>query len=347
MNREQSKDAPSAERGVALVIALMSMALLTVLVLEFTTTMQVELRRTDSWLAGRRARSLAEAGVKLAAQLLELDARLSGSDTLKEPWATVLPPLATEAGTIFIRIEDEQRRLNLNRLASGVRSTDGQRFRRVLAELEIGEELAAGVADWIDRNDSVTASPPGAEVLWYAELDPPYVPRNSGLRSFAELALIKGFNPAALRALRPVTSVTGGSTSTVNINTVSPELLRLMDPRLDDDVVVASIVDRRKSAALANEDDLKAIEPLSSRLSVPRLRQLFRYSSDDFRVRATGESGGITRSVEAVLHREHGRVRITYWLARNGPNIVGADIAVSDSPAPFDLVAGTTNTGPR
>lgn len=321
------------ERGVALIIAMLAMSLLTILVLEFTTTMQVELRRTDSWLAGRRAESLARAGVSLAAALLELDYRMSGRDSLAEPWATLLPPLTTEAGTISFRIEDEQRRFNLNRLASGVRSSEGQTLRRLLTFLELPEDLAATLADWIDRNDSVTASPPGAENLWYSELEAPYETRASALRSFAELALIRGFDAETLRRLRPFTAAVDTTSSKVNINTVSPDLLRILDPRLDDDAVLAAILARREAISLGNEKDLQAIGPLAARLNVRDLRRLFRFNSDDFRVRSTGESAGVTRSVEALLRRESGRVRITYWLPRRGPNIVGSDVA-NEPPGP-------------
>jgi general secretion pathway protein K len=340
------KPRAEGERGVAMVIAVMAMALLTVLVMEFTTSMQIELRRTDHWLAARRADALAEAGVTLAAQLLELDERLSALDTLEEPWAAALPPLATDGGTIFLNIEDEQRRLNLNRLASGVRSSDGQTLRRLLAGLELPEDLAATLADWIDRNDSVTASPPGAETLWYAELEPPYTPRNAGLRSFAELALVKGFTPEVLRRLRPYAAVTDGASSTVNINTAPADLLRYLDPRLDDEVVLASILDRRALAPLGGEDDLQEIEVLAARLSVRDLRRLFRFSSSDFRVRSTGESDGITRSVEIVLRRERGRTRITYWLSRSGPNIVGADIAASSPPEAYGRLGAANLSNP-
>ena len=59
-----------AERGVALLVVLLAVALLTVAVLEFTYRSQVEYRRAVAWARVRQARLVAESGVAIAAEML-------------------------------------------------------------------------------------------------------------------------------------------------------------------------------------------------------------------------------------------------------------------------------------
>jgi general secretion pathway protein K len=329
---------PDGQRGVALIIALLAMSLLTVLVVEFTFSMRVDLARTHHWMAAKKANLLAETGIQLAAQLLALDERMSIADTNEDIWAKPFPALNTETGTILLRIEDENGRINLNRLASGARSLDGRRYSDLLLRLGLDEQLTGTLADWLDRNDVVTATPEGAEQDWYGELEPPYEPRNGPLYSFAELALVKGYDAAALRALRPFTAVLEGTEQTVNINTAPEDVLRALDPRLDDDSVINSILQRRESAAILREDDVMEIQPLATYIGANDVRRLFRYSSRSFRVRATGSSHDIMASVEAVLRRERGKIRIGYWLPRRGPNIIGADTPPGPGAADFRVL---------
>jgi type II secretory pathway component PulK len=65
------------ERGVALLVAVLATALLTVTVLEFTYSSQVAYRRTAHWLEAERARLAAESGVALAAEVLSFDGELA------------------------------------------------------------------------------------------------------------------------------------------------------------------------------------------------------------------------------------------------------------------------------
>lgn len=330
------------QRGVALIISLLALSLLTVLVVEFTFSMRVDLARTHHWMASKKAALLAHTGILLAAELLALDERMSNGDTNDEIWAKPFPALNTETGSIMLRIEDEYARLNLNRLAAGNRSLDGRRYTALLLELGLSEELGSTLADWLDRNDSTSSAPEGAETDYYAELSPPYEPRNGVLYSFAELALIKGYDREARRALRPFTTVMEGTESAVNINTAPPEVLRSLDPRLDNDAVIASILTRRDAAAIVNDEEVKAMDPLGSLINQGDIDRLFRYSSSLFRVRATGNSDGIMASVEAVLRRERGKVRIVYWLPRRGPNLVGADVPPGLGAADLGALGGLT-----
>ena len=65
------------ERGVALLIAVVATALLTITVFEFTYATQVGYRRTAHWLQAKRAKLAAESGITLATEVLSFDGQLA------------------------------------------------------------------------------------------------------------------------------------------------------------------------------------------------------------------------------------------------------------------------------
>jgi type II secretory pathway component PulK len=75
--RGKHREPRSDERGVALLVAVLATALLTVTVLEFTYSSQVAYRRAAHWLEAERARLAAESGVALAAEVLSFDGELA------------------------------------------------------------------------------------------------------------------------------------------------------------------------------------------------------------------------------------------------------------------------------
>ncbi len=319
----------AGERGAALLVTLLSIALLTVLVVEFTYSSQVDYRRASHWLKARRAALLAESGVTLATELLLLDGSLSTSDSLAEIWAQPFPPIVSDAGAIFVRIEDLSGRFDLNLLESGagLGRTALRRFQTILDSRGIAPDKAGALVDWIDRNRNVNVAPEGAEDFYYGTLTPPYLPRNGPLRSFSELALVRGFGPEELVALREVAAVLGGEEAAVNINTAPAAVLRTLDPRLEDERLVAALVARRDLAPFLSHDEIAEVEGMGA-FGKGRLRRMFTLASSHFRIRATGEVDGIYQSIEAVVHRRHGsEIEIQYWLPRRGPNIAGVDLS--------------------
>jgi general secretion pathway protein K len=81
--------ARKGERGVALLIAVLATALLTITVMELAYSTQVSYRRAAHWLEARRARLAAESGLALATEVLSFDGELADLVGGKEN----LPPL--------------------------------------------------------------------------------------------------------------------------------------------------------------------------------------------------------------------------------------------------------------
>ena len=316
--------ARNGERGVALVITLMAVALLTILVVQFTYEVQVDHRRAAHWLKARKAAGLAESGLVLAKVLLELDARAGKTDALTEPWALPFPPIeAPGGGLLAIRIDDEQGRYNINRLRSAS-AGETTRFARLLELAGVDPRLVAPLADWIDADSKVRFGPEGAEAPQYRDTVPPYAPRNAPMLTLRESVLVRGLGPRQLLELAKVAAVLPAGERRININTAPEKVLRALHPRMEDERLIGRLLERRARRAISGRADLESIPGLAE---VP-IASLVGYSSKYFRVRTVGSIDGIHRSLEALVTRENGKSRTVYRLERDVPTIAGVDTSV-------------------
>lgn len=140
----------------------------------------------------------------------------------------------TESGEVDIRITDEDARLNLN-----YASTDVLKRMFDLAGIPHDEtaEIIDSILDWRDPDTEHHVS--GAEDEYYEGLEPPYPAKNAFFDVPEELALVKGMKPEYF------SGVAGGSLfhslittfsrgNNININTVSKEVMKLLDVRPDE-----------------------------------------------------------------------------------------------------------------
>ena len=93
-----------------------------------------------------RAELLAEGGISAAKIALREDAGNNSFDTLDEVWSRPVPPIELGEGTIRVAVEDEERKINLNKLIlPNGNAPDDQKlavFRRLLEILEVNPALA-------------------------------------------------------------------------------------------------------------------------------------------------------------------------------------------------------------
>jgi general secretion pathway protein K len=179
-----------------------------------------------------QARRIAEAGIDWARAVLADDASVNQFDHGKEMWAMRLPAIPVEGGEVQGTIIDQQGLLNLNNLAlNGAASApDLARLQRLLAALELPQELGGALADWMDANIEVTAN--GAEDEYYMNLPKPYRCANRPLSDIGELVWVKGFDAGSIKRLQPFVSVLPESGTLVNLNFAPPEVLMAMLPGL-------------------------------------------------------------------------------------------------------------------
>lgn len=223
------------QRGVAIilamgVVALAAMAATAVMVAHSAWARQVELARDHA-----QARALADAGIDWARAVLHDDRRLGAVDHPGEPWALRLPPMPVENGELTGHIEDQQGLFNLNNLVRDGKTDAVQlaAFRRLLVLLDLPEELAAALADWLDADD-IAQPQGGAEDAHYLALQPPHRAANRALLDIAELAQVRGFTLEARVRLRPFVAALPRATP-LNVNSAPPEVLAAVLEGLDID----------------------------------------------------------------------------------------------------------------
>ncbi len=109
--------ARGTQRGVAVLTAMLVVAIGTIIAVNLMWQATLDLRRTESALAADQGLMFMQGAEAWAADILRQDQVDSpSSDNLSEPWATQLPPLPVDGGTIIGKLEDLQGRFNLNNL---------------------------------------------------------------------------------------------------------------------------------------------------------------------------------------------------------------------------------------
>ena len=220
-------------RGVALIIALVVVALATMLATRIGAQSALDQRRGATLLAQEQAFQVALGAEAWAIEILRDDAERTQRDSLDESWATPLPPVPIEGGTVEGRLEDMQGRFNLNNLVK----SDGTKneatfavFQRLLARLQLEPKWASLLVDWID-SDNVADGIDGAEDGFYTGLSPPYRPPNRPITSTSELLALPGFGPERYQRLAPFVAALPVGTP-INVCTAPGEVLDSLAPTL-------------------------------------------------------------------------------------------------------------------
>ena len=237
--RRRPPRAAHRQSGVALIIALILVALATILATKLSFDGWIEQRRTVSVLAAEQAVHFAFGAEALAADVLSQNVQNGGNqDTLAQPWAQgtqplpLTPPNDAEGepiGTLQATLEDMSGRFNLNNL--GRVSTDGKpdpqpllQFQRLLVSVGLEPKWAGIARDWIDADDQ-PGSPDGAEDSIYTSQTPPYRTGNWPMTSASELMSLPGFGADRFRKIAPYVVALPLATSTINVCTASALVL--------------------------------------------------------------------------------------------------------------------------
>jgi len=188
-------------KGVALLIVLWIMAILTLLMYSFLGDMQVEYAIAGGYGDSRKADQLCWSAIDLACATVVNDTQTwqSLNDTtwatnsttfyeveLGEGAFTVFRPTYDDQQTVLWGLDDEASKLNLNTAT-----------REMLLKLpNMTEEIVDAILDWRDTDATPGAS--GAESSYYATLNPPYNCKNAPFETLEELLFVKGMTPALL-----------------------------------------------------------------------------------------------------------------------------------------------------
>jgi general secretion pathway protein K len=309
------------EKGMALLLVLVIVALLTSLLTDLAFSTLVDLRLTETFRDSTKAYYLAKGGVNAGRMILQRD--INQYDSLDEPWSRGVANYPVGDGSVSVFIADQDGRLAINSMVSlnNPQPVMVDRFYRLLLAIDFEEEvdpaeLTAALIDWLDlgdepfteiRTDDRNIPVAGAEEIYYRSLSPPYDCKNGPIETLEELTLVKGFTPEIVRQLAPHLTVNG--LPRININTATTEVLMSLDQSIDWGVA-ERIIDYRQREPIAQITDLEDVitaEIYSVLKTLANIGQLGT-TSDIYRIEATAVVNDGQRRLDAIVNKSENRL---------------------------------------
>jgi general secretion pathway protein K len=308
------------QRGVALIMAMLVVALATTAATALISREAMDVERTANLLESDQAWAYVEGGEAWARMILARDLKDNKTDSAKDEWAQLPPPIQVPGGYLAGNIEDLQGRFNLNNVVTKEGKTDTRAmalFQRLLRQLGLDEGIAQAVADWIDA-DVEARAPGGAEDDFYAGLSPPYRTPNRPMADVSELRLVRGVTPEVYDKLAPYVTALPERTP-ININTAAPIVVAAAAEGLPLDVV-REVLARRETRPFDKPADFFKDSQLGALQIKGDPQAHFSTDSHYFLVRVEARIGRGRASTNTVLQRQQdGQVRILLRLAEGPP----------------------------
>lgn len=213
------------QRGVALIMAILMVALATILAVSVASEGYMDQRRTGNTLVMDKAYEFALGAEALAAEAFQSDD--PKYDSLNEAWATPINlPLDEGIGDIKGHLDDLQGRFNINNLidTSGKPNASAlKQFEELLKSLDLNLDYATLTLDWID-DDNNRSPLGGAEDAEYTAQKPPYLTPNMPITRTSELMSLIGMKYEDYLKLEPyIAALPPGSK--LNVCTASDKVL--------------------------------------------------------------------------------------------------------------------------
>jgi general secretion pathway protein K len=237
LRRRNFGSPPARQRGIAMLVAILLVALGTIIAADVAYRSAMSARRGTATLSFDEALLISEGAEAFAAYGLRTVMQMSKPGAsgkidvyATQPWAQPVGPLEVVPGvTLEANLEDMQGRFNLNWLVSYSGTNVGKAdpntvevFRNLLQLAQLDPKWSDMVVDWIDRDNN--PQPQGAEDSAYLGQSPPYLAANTYITSTTELLALPGFGRENFEKLAPYISALPPD-STLNICTAKGVVL--------------------------------------------------------------------------------------------------------------------------
>jgi len=293
----------SSEKGMAVVLVMMIVALMTALVVEFASATYTSSVALSNWRYGQRLSLAARSGITILAKMLS-DNYESYSYTY--PGVVEIPVfniLKDFEGQVIIRIEDENANFNLNSLVlpNGILDAKAYAsFQRLLKYLNLDEHIADRIADWTDADGEprIVGAEDGA--------------KNAYLDSLDELYLI--IDAESCEKLLPLVTVYGmgrASASTININTASTPVLMTLDDDLTQELA-KRIEDYRSVEPFLKASDIVKVAGFEGALGQSLMGKIA-VKASNFRITAKASENRVKRIINCVVEVSGKSILIRHW----------------------------------
>jgi general secretion pathway protein K len=214
---------PRRERGIALLVALLTVALAAILIAGLLDRGELALARTRNALRTEQAQAYAQGLESYAAQILMKDLSDDSSvDTNTDIWALPLPPQQVPGGIISGTARDLNGCFNLNNLSRA--NTDNQAWKDVFVRLlkvqGVTADIADAVSEWLDDESGADSND-----TYYLSLPVPYRRGRHTFAHVSELRLVRGVTSEVYAQLAPYVCALPPGTK-INVNTASVPVLQ-------------------------------------------------------------------------------------------------------------------------
>jgi general secretion pathway protein K len=305
LNRSRSR-----KDGIALLLALVFVALLSALVFAFLYEMEVEAVFSQNQGADFQAKLAARSAVingimvlgEQYASMMEtglppVDSELDGSQ-----WHLGVPFQPLNDATMRASIADEYGKINLNALVvfengSLVHNEPVINALREFFALrsDTNYDPVDAIIDWVDYDDGDAEEPEGAESDYYRSLENPYSCKNGPMTSIEELLLIKGITPELYFGdpeqeqlpLSEYLTVHGDWEGRVNVNTAHEDVIAAVIAGHSGNLDITAAEQIYDEARMAPIDNASQLQPFIPDMGVqadrpePRLEGFERNLSDE------------------------------------------------------------------
>ncbi|MGO9138728.1 MAG: general secretion pathway protein GspK [Syntrophales bacterium] len=294
----------NSEKGMAIVLVLMIMALMTAMVIEFASASYTANASLYNWKEAQNLSLVAKSGINLAI-------KVASDNYERYPYTypgTVETPVEKMFdnfdGKVFIKVEDENGKFNINSIIlpnNALNTMAYESFKRMLKYLDLDEKIADKIVDWINRNRKTDLG----------NLD--VGAKNAYVNSVDELWMI--IDSSSCEKLLPFVTVygIGGVTaSIVNINTASVPVLMAFDDAMTGELA-ERIVNYRAIEPFQETSDIVKVAGFEGPLGQSLMGRIA-VKASNFRITSVAERDRIKRIIEAVVEKTSEGFTVRYWL---------------------------------
>jgi general secretion pathway protein K len=226
----------SKQSGLALVMVLWILSLLTIMAGSFALNMRREASITMDTKNNAQALAVAESGIAMAEMMLlnpDQNKRWRSDGSIYE--------IITNDAKVRVRLLSETGKIDINKADQVLLEA---LMTYVPGNTEQKAKLVAAIIDWRDADDLVHNN--GAEKKEYKEAGLSYEPRNKPFQTLEELQLVLGINEAVFFQIEPLITVYSGQPK-VSVQQATKEVLQII-PDLDTSLIDSYMTARLDSA---------------------------------------------------------------------------------------------------
>lgn len=267
----------SNQRGVALLVVLLILALMTAVAATMSERLFGQFKRSSNQLNYQQAYWYSIGAEALAIEGIEQSYKDSDTINLSQPWALEEQAFPLDYGSLTGQLRDRQACFNINALVdlnSGTGSEAAPYLVTVLQDLllaldvdrHVAEVVAHSSWEFIDTNNNVN-SVTGVEDSHYESMAPAYMTANGVLAEASELRAVNLVSGEVMTKLQPYVCALPTSEFRLNVNTLAveqaPLLAAMFEPQVSESDA-KTVLDNRPFDGWKDVDQFLAEPQLAS-----------------------------------------------------------------------------------